>query len=387
MKDGQATDIEAGTPGREPDGDLKLLAETCDALFADHAADHATDPAGTWDERLWGAVEQAGIPLISVPEAAGGSGGSLEQAAVVLISAGEHAARVPVAETALLGGWLLAEAGLPVPAGPLAAALAPGAEAAGGADAFSVVRVADGWAVRGRLPRVGWGRVAQRVVVLAAADGADVAVALGPGDVTVTPGSNVAGEPRDDLTVDTVVAHAAVAEVGDGTGVALRLRAALARVLLTAGAMRRALDLTIRYAGERQQFGRSLGNFQAIQQQIAELAAETAAVRAAADAALRRCTGDGGTGDGCAGGFTGPGAWLAVASAKVQAARGATVAARIAHQVHGAIGFTEEHPLRLSTTRLWAWRDEAGSQAEWADELGRHVLAGGPLWPVITGDG
>ncbi len=374
MKDGQVTDTEAGVP----DGELKLLADTCDALFADHAADQDAGQAGSWDERLWGALEQAGIPLISVPEAAGGSGGSLEQAAVVLISAGEHAARVPVAETALLGGWLLAEAGLPVPAGPLVAVRAPGADVAEGAGGVSVLRVADGWAVRGRLPRVGWGRVAQRVVVLAAADGAQVAVALGPGDVTVTPGSNVAGEPRDDLTVDTVVAHAAVAEVGDGTGAALRLRAALARVLLTAGAMRRALDLTIRYAGQRQQFGRSLSNFQAIQQQIAELAAETAAVRAAADAALRRCAADG-----CAG----HGAWLAVASAKVQAGRGATVAARIAHQVHGAIGFTEEHALRLSTTRLWAWRDEAGSQAEWASEIGRHVLAGGGLWPIIIEDG
>lgn len=369
----------AGTPAEEPDGELKLLAETCDALFADHAGDHPGDHAGGrdgfWDERLWAALERAGLPLISVPEAAGGSGGSLRQAAVMLTSAGEHAARVPVAETALLGGWLLAEAGLPVPAGPLVAVRAPVAAAAGGAGALSLARVPDGWLVRGRLPRVGWGRVAGRVVVLAEAGGTELAVALGPGEVTAVPGSNVAGEPRDDLIVDTVTGHAAVREVADGTGAALRLRAALARVLLISGAMGRALDLTVGYAGEREQFGRRLGSFQAIQQQIAELAGETAAVRAATDAALRRCAADG---------FAGPSAWFAVASAKVQAARGATVAARIAHQVHGAIGFTQEHALRLTTTRLWAWRDEAGSPAEWADELGRHVLAGGPLWPVIT---
>ena len=226
----------------------------------------------------------------------------------------------------------------------------------------------DGWLVRGRLPRVGWGRVAGRVVVLAEAGGAELAVALGPGEVTAVPGANVAGEPRDDLIVDTVAGHAAVREVADGTGQVLRLRAALARVLLISGAMGRALDLTVRYAGERQQFGRSLGSFQAIQQQIAELAAETAAVRAAADAAVRRCAADSAA-DSAADGFAAPGAWFAVASAKVQAARGATVAARIAHQVHGAIGFTQEHALRLTTTRLWAWRDEAGSPAEWADEL------------------
>ena len=365
-----------------PDGELKLLAETCDALFGDQASDqagaqagdHAGGRDGLWNERLWAALEEAGLPLISVPEAAGGSGGSLEHAAVVATCAGEHAAMVPAAETALLGGWLLAEAGLPVPSGPLVAVRAP-AKPNGGAGTVSLTRVPDGWLVRGRLPRVGWGRVAARVVVLGEADGAELAVALSPGDVTVNPGSNVAGEPRDDLIVDTVAARAAVAEVTGGTGQVLRLRAGLARVLLISGAMGRALDLTVRYAGERQQFGRSLGSFQAIQQQIAELAAETAAVRAAADAAVGRCAADG---------FAGPGAWFAVASAKVQAARGATVAARIAHQVHGAIGFTQEHALRLTTTRLWAWRDEAGSPAEWADELGRHVLAGGPLWPAIT---
>lgn len=363
----------AVTPADEPDGELKLLAETCDALFSDHTGERD----GSWDERLWAALERAGIPLISVPEAAGGSGGTLEQAAVVLTSAGEHAARVPVAETALLGGWLLAEAGLPVPAGPLVAVRAPVAGAAGGVGGISVTKAPDGWLVRGTLPRVGWGRVAARVVVLAETGGAELAVTLSPADVTVTPGSNVAGEPRDDLTVDTVAGRAAVSEVAEGTGEALRLRAALGRVLLIAGAMRRALELTVRYAGERQQFGRSLGSFQALQQQIAELAAETAAVRAAADAALRRCAADD---------FAGPGAWFAVASAKVQAARGATVGARIAHQVHGAIGFTQEHALHLTTTRLWAWRDEAGSPAQWAGELGRHVLAAGPLWPVITAD-
>jgi acyl-CoA dehydrogenase len=295
----------AGTAAAaEADGEQKLLAQTCAALFGDHEDERA----GPWDEMLWGALEQAGLPLISVPEAAGGSGGSLEQAAVVLSSAGEHAASVPLAETALLGGWLLAEAGLPIPAGPLVAVSSSGTQAARGADAIRVAEVPGGWSVRGRLPRVGWGRVAERVVVLVTAGSGEAAVALGPDDVTVAPGSNVAGEPRDDLVVDAVVGGAAMAAVEDGTGEVLRRRAALARVLLIAGAMRRALDLTLRYAGERQQFGRGLGAFQAVQHQITELAAETAAVRAAADAALRRCASDG---------FDDPRALFAVASAQV----------------------------------------------------------------------
>jgi acyl-CoA dehydrogenase len=55
--------------------------------------------------------------------------------------------------------------------------------------------------------------------------------------------------------------------------------------------------------------------------------------------------------------------------------------------VHGAIGFTREHDLRLVTTRLWAWRDEDGSEAEWNDVVAATALEAGAdgLWPLIVG--
>ncbi len=58
----------------------------------------------------------------------------------------------------------------------------------------------------------------------------------------------------------------------------------------------------------------------------------------------------------------------------------------IAHQTHGAIGFTYEHGLHFATRRLWAWRAEFGSDAYWAGELGRTTLARGAaaLWPDLT---
>jgi acyl-CoA dehydrogenase len=146
--------------------------------------------------------------------------------------------------------------------------------------------------------------------------------------------------------------------------------------VLIAGAARRALELTLRHTAEREQFGRALGRFQAVQQQVAEMAAEVAAVRAAADAAVEFCAADG-VGDERAG--------VAVAAAKIHAGRAAGVVARIAHQAHGAIGFTQEHPLHLVTTRLWAWRDEAG----WARELGDRALAAGAdgRWPLLADPG
>ena len=88
----------------------------------------------------------------------------------------------------------------------------------------------------------------------------------------------------------------------------------------------------------------------------------------------------------------------AVLAAKAQASHCAGIVAAIAHQLHGAIGTTEEHRLRLTTTRLWSWRDEAGSEAECFAELGAAALAaaapgaatgagpgGGGLWPWLSG--
>lgn len=84
--------------------------------------------------------------------------------------------------------------------------------------------------------------------------------------------------------------------------------------------------------------------------------------------------------------FAADDAGFAVAVAKARAGEAAGLVARIAHQVHGAIGFTQEHSLRLVTTRLWAWRDEDGDEAYWNAEVARRALAAGPdgLWPLIT---
>ena len=59
---------------------------------------------------------------------------------------------------------------------------------------------------------------------------------------------------------------------------------------------------------------------------------------------------------------------------------------KVAHQVHGAIGFTHEHELHYRTRRLWAWRDEMGSETWWAARVGEAVLARGAdgLWPLLT---
>jgi acyl-CoA dehydrogenase len=338
------------------------LLELAESVFAD-----ADDPAEAgFDARLWATLEETGLARLTLAEEAGGSGGTLADAAALLGAAGAFAARVPLVETDLLAGWLLDAVGLPVPEGPLTAVAAD----------LQVRRADDGATIAGTVTRVPWARAVAGIAVLAG----EHVVLLQPAALTVTEGRNLADEPRDDVEIaDVPVSAAAVAPAPAGAARELRLRAALGRSLLIAGAARGALAASVRYAGERVQFGRPIGRFQAVQQELALAAAEVAAAGAAAEAAAATAQRDG---------FAADSSWVAIAAAKARTSEAAGVVARIAHQVHGAIGFTREHALRLLTTRLWAWRDEDGGEARWQAELGERVLAAGPdgLWPLVTGE-
>jgi acyl-CoA dehydrogenase len=143
-----------------------------------------------------------------------------------------------------------------------------------------------------------------------------------------------------------------------------------------AGALQQAVDLSVQYAQEREQFGRPIGRFQILQHYLAEMAGEAAAARAAVENAA----------DVVASGAPAGDVTLAVAAAKACTGRAVGIINRLAHQLHGAIGFTDEHRLQYTTRRLWAWRDEHGTDAEWAAVLGRAVgrAGGDALWDRVT---
>ena len=180
-------------------------------------------------------------------------------------------------------------------------------------------------------------------------------------------------------------ADAEVHDAPAGTaGYARRLRR-LFRSLLITGAAQQALDLTVTYVQEREQFGRPLARLPAVQQELARMAGEVALISAATQAAVAEEP----PARGRLGAVDGSGAAdaiSAVLAAKAQASHGAGIVAAIAHQLHGAIGTTEEHRLRLTTTRLWSWRDEDGPAAECFIELGQEAL-GAATGPAGSGHG
>lgn len=349
-----------------------IVVETAQRILRDHCTAPVINDAeaGQWPAALWERLEEAGLPLTWVPESLGGAGAEIADGFGVLRAAGLHAAPVPLAET-LLAGFLLAEAGLSVPgSGPMT--VAP-------VHALDRLELGRDGRLRGTARDVPFARAARHIVVLARRGGEDC-VALVPTEAcTVSPGESLAGEPRDRVAFDGVAARQVAATPGLDHGALMTLGAAI-RSMQMAGALERILNQSLQYAAERVQFGRPIGNFQVIQHSLAQLAGEVAAASAAADAAA----------EAVGYGRLGEEAVLAeVAAAKVRVGEAAGIGAAIAHQVHGAMGFTYEHSLHHATRRLWSWRDEFGNESHWSILLGGIAARLGPdgLWPFVTGPG
>jgi acyl-CoA dehydrogenase len=347
------------------------LSQLVERVFADQLDPRKVCEAerGEWrgGNSLWASLEDLGLTLVDAPEQLGGSGGTLLDSADVLVATGRHAVPLPLAETAFVAGRALAGCGQPIPRGRLTLA---------GLDPLDRLVVAEGPAGRtltGHARRVPWGGSADTLVVLAEdAQGHPFVGTVQYHEFKCEPGTNIAGEPRDDLGFSGPVLATCV-PAPPGLRSDLLSWAALARCLQMLGALERVQNLTLRHASERVQFGKPIIKFQAVAHHIARLAADVALARASVELAV----------DATARASSIP--VFEVATAKVICGFSARSVTAAAHQVHGAIGVTREHPLHVFTRRLWAWQDECGSENHWAEVLGRLVRdeASG-AWPIIS---
>lgn len=323
-------------------------------------------PAQGMSDALWSALVEAGFTSVDVPAEAGGHGCDTADAIAVLSTVIGSGALVPFIEHAMLAAWL---------SGTVGQDLGPGTATIGMADAgFVVDESFEPSRVTGTVRDVVHVSVASSLVILLPEtenSGARVATISPAHDgVSVTAGTDLLGASIGTVTLDSVPATTADCPVTAGD---LRQRGALVYAAALAAAAGTVRDRSVHYASERTQFGRPLTKFQAIQQRLASMAASTTMM----EIACRRA---------------------AAASSTPWAARSATAAAKVVtslyshevaaagHQIHGAIGFTSEHPLGRSTTALWAWRDRYGTEREWADVIASDILdAGSDPWDLITG--
>jgi acyl-CoA dehydrogenase len=338
----------------------EIFETTIERILVDHVTPELFREcaAGAWPSTLWSVLEDAEVTCAAVPERFGGSGASWEDTFTLIRAAGAHAVPAPFADT-LLANWLMGRAGVEPAKGP--AAIAALSHLTGSNGQYS-----------GRLEKIPWGRDLKRIVAVAA-EPAQLVVLDTASAVHLERGCNLAGEPRDTVTFDRA-RPVAVAPLRGGQTVHEFpvLCGAMIRSAQMAGALQSLLQMTTAYATERVQFGKAIGHFQVIQQQVAVLAEHTACSLIAAEAAFAESAADI--------------AALPIMAAKICVGEAAGIGASTAHAVHGAIGFTDEHSLHLKTRRLWAWRAEYGSQAYWSQRLGRAVCESGAraLWPTLT---
>lgn len=331
-----------------------------EALYPPAEGNRRDDTA--WPKAAWDKVAELGLPLALVPEESGGFGLGPAAAQGILALAGRYAVPLPLAES-MIAARLLVGAGIETPEGPLTIAVA---------GARLEARRGDGQlSLSGRLPRVAWGADAAGIVLVAdLADGAALALLL-PQEVTVRGGRNMAGEPRDEIDIEATIPPERVRPSPIGAA-ELKAQGAAMRAMQLAGCLARVLEMSVAYANERVQFGRPIGKFQAIQQNLAVMAGQVAASEGAAALGASALLGEADP--------------LVIAAAKVRAGEAAGIVASIAHQVHGAIGFADEHTLHLQTRRLWSWRDEYGAETEWSRVIGERVATAGAdgFWPLVA---
>ena len=307
----------------------------------------------------WARIVAAGLHRVLLPEDQGGAGDAFEEAAAVATQIGAKALAAPLDET-IVANWCLAKAGLPIDDRPCAVISA----------ALVDARLTEAGTVMWSKPFFLRDDVSRAVVALASPRGPVLGVldGLPAGEQSVS----MAGDRGRMVPASTqgfrLTTVAPFPEAAPDPLVLL----ALLKASAIAGALDAVLGLSIEYANTRKQFGRTIGQFQAVQHMTAKISGEVVAAAACVQHAARALAGP-------------HGAW-SVAVAKGFTSEAAGTVAALAHQIHGAIGFTEDFVLQRYTKRLWTWREDAGSEIYWFERLGGAALGAGEsgLWPAIV---
>lgn len=349
--------------------DENMVVETAERIFVDLADSQSIihSHSDIWKAPLWQALTGAGLTLAWVPEQHGGSGAGLMEGFDVLRAAGRFAIAIPLAET-MLAGWLLSQGGLDVP--DAAMTVAP----VGPRDRILIDRAGR---LTGRARRVPFARDSSYIAVVASGDDGWVIALVETAHCRIDERSNLASDPADDVTFSEALPIAAARAPAGFSLASLLLMGSAVRSQQIAGALESMLTISVRYSTERIAFEKQISKYQAVQHNLAKLGGEVAAAVTAATSAADAIAAE--SNDGHA-------VFLEAASAKIRCGEAADKGAAIAHQVHGAIGFTSEHILHRLTLRALAWRDDFGSESYWAAELGKLVSQQGAdeLWPLVA---
>ena len=322
-----------------------FIEDTAEKIFKNHSTKETREKfeEGEWSSPLWKKVQESGLTLLGIEEEQGGVGGDAEDIFSILRLAGKYAAPIPLAEVMYANQFLAAQEGEVE-------------------DKLRVIHFAEN--EKKELLHIPYARYVEEIVLVTKSRYFIV-------EPTITKqGENLAAEPRDAVSTVKKEVH-----MLSGSYEELKKEyeyyLAISRVAMMTGAMESVLALSVFYSKERQQFGRPLHRFQAIQHHLTTMAGEVAAAFATLEATIK--------------GYGKASSSEKIAMAKIDISGHANVVAKAAHQLHAGIGMTYEHELHHFTRRLWSWREEAGNETYWANYLADLYLSREEtIWESIT---
>jgi alkylation response protein AidB-like acyl-CoA dehydrogenase len=307
----------------------KILADLCTPALV------RTVENGHGVTTLWRALEDGGFLELLTPEDADGAGLTLAALFPIFLAFGRYALPVPAAQS-IAARALMRDCPQALPAGMLTLAGSAHLDAADGLCA----------------PRVAYGLLA------------DFAVVNLSGELLLLDCRQARREPSGVHGSQCATLYWSAEHVGaslGNNGEQVRVFNAAIHAAAMAGAMERALDMTLEYCNDRVQFGKAIGKFQAVQHQLSVMAEQVAASRIAAERAF-------------AAEHSVP-ELIPAAIAKARTSMAVPQVTATAHALFGAIGVTEELDLQLFTRRLHEWHVSEGSEAYWNEIVGRALLA------------
>jgi 3-oxocholest-4-en-26-oyl-CoA dehydrogenase beta subunit len=341
----------------------------------------AGDPAG-FSADLWKEMVELGWPALAVPEDHGGVGEGFLEACLLIEEMGAAQVPSPFLHTVACGAAAIERHGTDAQRARWLQAVTEGrtiayARAAPrggwGAEGSTVTATAsaDGYVLDGTARFVPFAHAADDLLVVAATGEALTAFLVDGGAPGLTHerldvvGPNAEHDVR--LAGVAVPADRVLGEVGGGAAVAATAGAfgAAATCAEMVGGAQRVLDMTVEYATQREQFGRAIGSFQAVQHHCADMAIDVLTARFIAYEAIWRLSAPGADPEEAALTVSVAKAWVSDAYQRVCA---------LGHQVHGAIGFTAEHPLhhylQHATSSALAFGDGEFHSDRVADAIG-----------------
>lgn len=347
-----------------------IINDTAQKLYANEVSKELIEQVekGQFPEELWQQNIDLGFTALFSGETFGGIEAAWVDAFPVFYNMGYYQVPLPVAETAI-ANLILSAANLDyLTDKPIAIASSVQPQR---------LSLSDTQRLNGEVKNVKWAR--NSAYLLITLNSKQLAlVDLNSTGICLTEGEDTSKMPADTLQFDQVTVMHIVDNPFPDLLDPIQIFGAAARAVQIVGALEFALDQSVQYAKDRIQFGKPIGKNQALQQQMAQMAGEVAVARASAFMACKDLPNINDRDS--------KSAEFSVAAAKICASDAVSSGTSIAHQVHGAIGFTYEHSLNFATRRLWAWRGDFGNASFWARKIGQAYAqqSGEVFWINLT---